>query len=157
MSILVLLIWFQFSTILCLLSVCSSLAFTLARCSTDQSSLSLALSISVHCPAKESPLYQIYQNHLLAPSHRQAALNSGHLCNQHERCIEDVSDNNVDNMMIDDRPGNNKNITRIANAVPVTLYSRVTMNVEIVVLNCQKCNQCHKGHKSLGLIFKGVL
>ena len=33
------------------------------------------------------------------------------------------------------------NIARIANAVPVTLYSRVTMNVEIVVLNCQKCNQ----------------
>ena len=34
-----------------------------------------------------------------------------------------------------------KNIARIANAVPVTLYSRVTLNV---VLNCQKCNQCHK-------------
>ena len=27
-------------------------------------------------------------------------------------------------------------------AVPVTIYSRVPMNVEIVVLNCQKCNQC---------------
>ena len=50
-----------------------------------------------------------------------------------------------------------KNIARIANAVPVTLYSRVTMNVEIVVLNCQKCNQCLKGHKSLGLVFEGVL
>ena len=34
------------------------------------------------------------------------------------------------------------NIARIANAVPFTLYSRVTMNDEIVVLNCQKCNQC---------------
>ena len=30
------------------------------------------------------------------------------------------------------------NIARIANAVPVTLHSRVTLNVEIVVLNCQK-------------------
>ena len=45
------------------------------------------------------------------------------------------------------------NIARIANAVPVTLYSRVTVNVEIVVLNCQKCNQCLKGHNSLGLFF----
>ena len=42
-----------------------------------------------------------------------------------------------------------RNIARIANAVPVTLYSRVTVNVKIVVLNCQKCNQCLKGHKSL--------
>ena len=50
-----------------------------------------------------------------------------------------------------------KNIARIANAVPVTLYSRVTMNVEIVVLNCQKCNQCLKCHKSFGLVFEGVL
>ena len=31
---------------------------------------------------------------------------------------------------------NKKNIARIANAVPVTLYSRITVNVEIVVLNC---------------------
>ena len=30
------------------------------------------------------------------------------------------------------------------------------MNVEIVVLNCRKCNQCLKGHKSLGLFFEGV-
>ena len=30
---------------------------------------------------------------------------------------------------------------KIANAVPFALYSRVTMNDEIVVLNCQKCNQ----------------
>ena len=50
-----------------------------------------------------------------------------------------------------------KNIARIANAVPVTLYSRVTVNVEIVVLNCQKCNQFLKGHKSLRLLFEGVL
>ena len=28
-----------------------------------------------------------------------------------------------------------KNIARIANAVPVTLYSRITVNVEIVVRN----------------------
>merc|ERR1711954_136797 len=41
-----------------------------------------------------------------------------------------------------------KNIARIANAVPFTLNSRVTMNDEIVVLNCQKCNQCLTGHKS---------
>ena len=46
-----------------------------------------------------------------------------------------------------------KNIARIANAVPVTLYSRVTVNVEVVVLNCQTFNHCHKGHKSLGLLF----
>ena len=44
--------------------------------------------------------------------------------------------------------GAKKNIARIANAVPFTLYSRVTMNDEIVVLNCQKCNQCLTGHKS---------
>ena len=50
-----------------------------------------------------------------------------------------------------------KNIARIANAVPVTLYSRVTVNVEIVVLNCQECNRCPKGHKSVGFLFKGVL
>ena len=43
----------------------------------------------------------------------------------------------------------NINISRIVNAVPVTLYSRVPINVEIVVLNCQKCNQCLKGHKYL--------
>ena len=40
------------------------------------------------------------------------------------------------------------NIAGIVNAVPVTLYSRVSMNVE--VLNCQKYfNQCFKGHRSL--------
>ena len=50
-----------------------------------------------------------------------------------------------------------KNIARIAKAVPVTLYSRVTVNVEIVVLNCQKCNQCLDGCKSLGMFFEGVL
>ena len=38
-----------------------------------------------------------------------------------------------------------KNIARIANAVSVTLYSRVTVNLQIVVINCQKCNQCLKG------------
>ena len=42
-----------------------------------------------------------------------------------------------------------KNIARIANAVPVTLYSRVTVNVDIVVLNCRKCNQSLKCHNSL--------
>ena len=30
-------------------------------------------------------------------------------------------------------------------------------HVQIVVLNCWKCNQCLKGHKSLGLLFEGVL
>ena len=49
------------------------------------------------------------------------------------------------------------NIARIANAVPVALYLRVTVNIEIVVLNCLKCNQCLKGHKSLGLFCAGVL
>ena len=42
------------------------------------------------------------------------------------------------------------NIARIANAVPFTLYSRVTMNHEIFVFNCLKCNQCLTCHKSLG-------
>ena len=32
-----------------------------------------------------------------------------------------------------------------------------TLNVEIVVLNCPRSNQCLKGHKSLGLLFEGVL
>ena len=45
-----------------------------------------------------------------------------------------------------------ENIARIANAVTITLYSKVTMQVHIVVLNCQKCNQCLKcqvsGHKN---------
>ena len=50
-----------------------------------------------------------------------------------------------------------ENIARIANAVPVTLYSRVTLNVKIVVLNCQKCNHCLKGHKSQGLSFEDIL
>ena len=50
-----------------------------------------------------------------------------------------------------------KNIARIANAVPVTLYSMVTVNVEIVVLNCEKCNQCLEGRKSLVMFFEGVL
>ena len=32
------------------------------------------------------------------------------------------------------------------------------MNVDIVLLNCQKCNhQCLKGHKYLGLLFEDVL
>ena len=43
-----------------------------------------------------------------------------------------------------------KNIARIANAVPFTLYLRVTVNNEIVVLNCYKCYQCLKCYKSLG-------
>ena len=41
----------------------------------------------------------------------------------------------------------NTNTARIANAA---------MNVDIVVLNGQRCNQCLKGHKSLGLLFEGV-
>ena len=31
------------------------------------------------------------------------------------------------------------------------------MNVMIIVLNCQKCDQCLKAHKSPGLLFQGVL
>ena len=43
-----------------------------------------------------------------------------------------------------------KNIARIANAVPFTLYSRVTMNDGIVVLNCQKCKtQCQNEVRNL--------
>ena len=39
----------------------------------------------------------------------------------------------------------------------VTPNWRVSINVRIVVLNCQKCDQCLKGHKSPGLLFQGVL
>ena len=35
-----------------------------------------------------------------------------------------------------------------------SLFNGHNVNVNIVVLNCQKCNQCHK---SLGLIFEGVV
>ena len=31
------------------------------------------------------------------------------------------------------------------------------MNVEIVVLKCQKCNECLNVHNSLGLLFEAVL
>ena len=31
------------------------------------------------------------------------------------------------------------------------------MNVEIVVLKCQKCNECLNVHNFLGLLFKAVL
>ena len=48
-------------------------------------------------------------------------------------------------------------IAIIADAVPVTLYSRVTVNVEIVVINRQKFNKCHNGLKSVRLPFKGAL
>ena len=40
----------------------------------------------------------------------------------------------------------------------VTLYWRVTMrmDVKIVVLNCQKCNECLNCHKFPGLLFEAV-
>ena len=45
------------------------------------------------------------------------------------------------------------NIERIANAVPVTLFKGHNIIVNIVVSNCQKCNQCLRcqvsGHKKL--------
>ena len=44
------------------------------------------------------------------------------------------------------------NIARIANSVKGHYKS-----VDIVVLNCQKCNQCFKGHNYPGLLFEGVL
>jgi len=37
-----------------------------------------------------------------------------------------------------------------------TYVIRVTVNVEIVVISCQKCIQCLKGHSSLELFFEGV-
>ena len=56
----------------------------------------------------------------------------------------------IDHCSSDFVPGETRwsfqNIARIANSVPVTLYSRVTVNVETVVLNCQECNQFLKGH-----------
>ena len=48
----------------------------------------------------------------------------------------------------------NLNIARIANAVPC---HSLLKNVEIVVLNCQKCKQCHNGLKSLGLLIVIVM
>ena len=39
----------------------------------------------------------------------------------------------------------------------LSFYSKAIMNVEIVVLNYQKCNQCLEGRKSLGMFFEGVL
>ena len=55
-----------------------------------------------------------------------------------------------------------QNIARIANAVPCpSLFKGHNVNVDIVVLNCHKCNQCLKcqvsGHKSLGLLSEGAL
>ena len=55
-----------------------------------------------------------------------------------------------------------ENIARIANAVPChSLFKGHNVNVNIVVLNCHKCNQCLKcqvsGHKSLGLLSEGAL
>ena len=42
-----------------------------------------------------------------------------------------------------------------------SLFKGHNVNVNIVILNCQKCNQCLKcqvsGHKCLGLIFESVL
>ena len=41
-----------------------------------------------------------------------------------------------------------------------SLFKGHNVNVNIVVLNCQKCNQCLKcqvlGHKSLGLLFEDL-
>ena len=39
----------------------------------------------------------------------------------------------------------------------VTLYFQVTKIVIIQLLNCQNCNQCLKGHKSLGLLIECIL
>ena len=39
----------------------------------------------------------------------------------------------------------------------VTIYRSVTMNVEIVILNGQNCNQCHRGYKYQGSLFEDVL
>ena len=55
-----------------------------------------------------------------------------------------------------------KNIARITNAVPChSLFKGHNVIVDIVVHNCQKCNQCLKcqvsGHKSLGLLSEGAL
>ena len=55
-----------------------------------------------------------------------------------------------------------ENIARITSAVPChSLFKGHNVIVDIVVLNCQKCIQCHKcqvsGHKYRGLPFEGVL
>ena len=39
----------------------------------------------------------------------------------------------------------------------LSLVIQGSLNVEIVVLNCQKYNQCLKGHKSLGSHFEDIL
>ena len=37
------------------------------------------------------------------------------------------------------------------------IYWRVTINFEIVVLNCQRCKECLNVHRSFGLLFETVL
>ena len=91
-----------------------------------------------------SAKFSLFRSSQVVPSHMYLASRD---------CSAVVS--KVMNVMVTDK--STKNIARIANAVPVTLYSRITVNVEIVVLNCQKCNQCLKCHKSFGLVFEGVL
>ena len=52
--------------------------------------------------------------------------------------ISKVIDKNINNKKYENLTKNinfDENIARIVNAVPFTLYSRVTMNDEIVVLN----------------------
>ena len=48
-----------------------------------------------------------------------------------------------------------KNIARIANAVHVTLHSRIPMNVEIVVLNCQKGCSLREEDREVGIFSVG--
>ena len=48
-----------------------------------------------------------------------------------------------------------ENIERIANVPRHSFFKGHNVNVNIVVLNCQKCQV--SGLKSLGLLFEGVL
>ena len=49
------------------------------------------------------------------------------------------------------------NIAKIVILSHIALYWRMIKNIDIVVLKCQKCNECLNVHKSLGLFFEAVL
>ena len=49
------------------------------------------------------------------------------------------------------------NIAKIVILSHIALYWRMIKNIDIVVLKCQKCNECLNVHKSLGLLFGAIL
>ena len=49
------------------------------------------------------------------------------------------------------------NIAKIVILSHIALYWRMIKNIDIVVLKCQKCNECLNVHKCLGLLFGAIL